>query len=75
MWAPRELSDSVVVARDDDHGALCRGADIKGADDAVHACGGDDIGAVFVPIVSQGFGGGILHGYFGPQGVNGDGEG
>jgi len=69
------------VPREERHGALARGADVEGADVAVDACGGEGAGAVFVPVVGEGFGGrgGLLEaggaGACGWGGVEGDGEG
>lgn len=81
MRAPRHLAHRVLVPREERHGALARGADVEGADVAVDACGGEGAGAVFVPVVGEGFGGGggLLEaggaGVGGWGGVEGDGEG
>lgn len=54
--APGQFSDGVVVAGQDGEGALGgAGADVEGADLLVDARGCDDGGAVFVPVVGQGF--------------------
>ena len=58
MRAPAQPPDGVVVAREHGQGPLGRGSDIEGADGAVDACGREDGGAVFVPVVGKGFGGG-----------------
>lgn len=83
MRAPGQFSDRVVVAGQDGEGALGEaGADVEGADLLVDARGGDDGGAVFVPVVGQGFRGrGGLRGVTGRvrdhgwRRVQGDGEG
>lgn len=57
--APGQFSDRVVVAGQDGEGALGEaGSDVEGSDLSVDARGGDDGGAVFVPVVGQGFRGG-----------------
>jgi len=48
------------VSRQDSTGTGGRGANVEGADEAVDACGGEDGGAVFVPVVGEGFGWGDL---------------
>ena len=69
------------MPREERHGALARGADVEGADVAVDTRGGEGAGAVFVPVVGEGFGGrgGLLEaggaGAGGWGGVDGDGEG
>lgn len=62
------------------HGPLPRGADIKRPDQAVYARGCEDGGAVFVPVVGEGFRGGGRPGRGGGGelclgGVDRDGEG
>lgn len=56
MGAPGDLADGVVVAVQEGQG---RGgvADVEGADDAVDAGGGDEVGAVLVPVVGEGLAG------------------
>lgn len=44
------------MPREERHGALARSADVEGADVAVDARGGEGAGAVFVPVVGEGFG-------------------
>ena len=56
MRAPSDFPDGVVVAGEDGEGALIGGSDVEGADLAVDAGGGDDGGAVFVPVVCEGLG-------------------
>lgn len=51
MRTPGDFPDGVVVAGEDGEGALVWGSDVEGADLAVDAGGGDDGGAVFVPVV------------------------
>lgn len=79
MGAPSDFTDGVAVAGKDGEGALVRGTDIESADLAVDAGGGDDGGAVFVPIVGESFGrGDLLQGvglWLAWGGVDGDGEG
>lgn len=58
MRTPRHLAHRVLVPCEERHGALARGADVEGADVAVDARGGEGAGAVFVPVVGEGFGGG-----------------
>lgn len=56
VGAPGQFADGVVVAGQDGEGALGgAGSDVEGADLSVDAGGGDDAGAVFVPVVGQGF--------------------
>lgn len=68
------------MARQHGQGTLTRVPDVKGADLAIDARGRDEGGAVFVPVVGQGFGGGgcldlgdVLRGCW--VGVKGDGAG
>lgn len=54
--APGEFADGVVVGGQDGERALgAAGAEVEGADVSVDAGGGDDGGAVFVPVVRQRF--------------------
>lgn len=53
---PGELADGVLVAGEQRE-RRAGVADVEGADDAVDARGGDDVGAVLVPVVGEGFGG------------------
>lgn len=80
MWAPGQLPNSVLVAKHGGEGALRRVADVKGADDPVHAGGGHDGIVVLVPVVCQdlGRGGGRVgitrgEGDAGRRRVDGDG--
>lgn len=56
VGAPGEFADGVVVGGQDGERALgAAGAEVEGADVSVDAGGGDDSGAVFVPVVRQRF--------------------
>lgn len=59
MRAPTHLPHGVLVARQYGRGTLSWTADVEGPDQVVDACGGDDGGAVFVPVVGEGFGRGV----------------
>lgn len=62
MRTPADAAHSVFVAGQDGDGALLRGADVEGADDAVDARRRDDGVAVLVPVVGEGFAGGDADG-------------
>ena len=55
MRTPRHPPNRILMPRHHAQGALPRGADVECADEAVDACSGDDGGAVFVPVVGEGF--------------------
>lgn len=59
MRAPAQLPHGVLVARQDGCGPLSWAADVEGPDQAVDARGGNDGGAVSVPVVGEGFGRGV----------------
>lgn len=51
MGAPAQSPDGILVAWQHGNGALTRHADIKGANDAVDACGCNNAITVLVPVV------------------------
>lgn len=54
---PGELADGVLVALHEGHGPAGGVANVKGAQDAVYAAGGDDGVVVLVPVVGEDLGG------------------
>ena len=53
--APCHFPDRILMAREHGHGPLSGVADVEDADEAVDACGCDELGAVLVPVVGQDF--------------------
>lgn len=78
VWAPGELADGVLVALHDGLRPAVGVADVKGADDAVDAGGGNDGVVVFVPVVGEQLRGGRVgadHAGHGTRGRRVDGDG
>lgn len=56
MRAPRHLPNGISMARQHGHGPLARVSNIEDADEAIDARGRDELRAVFIPVVGEGFG-------------------